>query len=303
MRVLIIDDSLDALALAKARLAPEGLDIICAEGATAGFAAVQRENPDLILLDVDMPGISGFEVCRALKEDAELCMIPIVFLSGSDSAADKVRGLDLGAMDYVTKPFDAFELRARVRAALRVKRLQDLLIEHARIDPLTGLPNRRALMKRLALEWARVQRHGGSLAVVMGDIDNLKEVNDKYGHAMGDKLLRQAAKAIARQCRQTDMPARYGGDEFIIVAPGSAAQSTNNLAERCRQAVEEIPFQIGDEKIGQTATFGVADAAKATSPESLISAADEALYRGKASGRNTVVFASWSHEPAVETSQ
>ena len=303
MRVLIIDDSPDALALAKARLAPEGLDIICAEGATAGLTAVERERPDLILLDVDMPNISGFEVCRALKEDAELCMIPIVFLSGSDSAADKVRGLDLGAMDYVTKPFDAFELRARVRAALRVKRLQDLLIEHARIDPLTGLPNRRALMERLALEWARIRRHGGSLAVVMGDVDNFKEVNDGHGHAMGDKLLRQVAKAIVRQCRETDMPARYGGDEFVVVAPGSAAQPTLHLAERCRRAVEEIPFEIGDEKIGQTATFGVADAAGATSPESLIKAADDALYRGKASGRNIVVVASESHEPAVETSR
>ena len=303
MRVLIIDDSPDALALAKARLAPEGLDIICAEGATAGLTAVERERPDLILLDVDMPNISGFEVCRALKEDAELCMIPIVFLSGSDSAADKVHGLDLGAMDYVTKPFDAFELRARVRAALRIKRLQDLLIEHARIDPLTGLPNRRALTARLALEWARVQRHGGSLAVVMGDIDNFKEVNDRYGHATGDKLLRQVAKAIACQCRQTDMPARCGGDEFIIVAPGSIGPTTDNLAERCRQAVEQIPFEIGDERIGQTATFGVADATLATSPESLIRAADEALYRGKESGRNTVVVASGANEPTVETSR
>ena len=301
MKVLIIDDSPDALALAKARLAPEGLDILCAEGARAGLDAAEREKPDLILLDVDMPNISGFELCRILKDDAELCMIPIVFLSGSDSVTDKVRGLDLGAMDYVTKPFDAFELRARVRAALRVKRLQDLLVEHARIDPLTGLPNRRALMDRLGLEWARVERHGGALAVVMGDIDHFKDVNDRYGHAMGDKLLRQVAKAIARQCRQTDMPARYGGDEFIIVAPGSAAEPTLRLAERCRRAAEQIPFEIGDERIGQTATFGVADAAEATSPESLITAADEALYRGKASGRNIVVVASGVHEPAVDT--
>ena len=301
MKVLIIDDSPDALALAKARLAPEGLDVVCAVGATAGLDAAEREAPDLILLDVDMPNISGFEICRVLKDDTDLCMIPIVFLSGSDSVADKVHGLDLGAMDYVTKPFDAFELRARVRAALRVKQLQDLLIEHARIDPLTGLPNRRALVDRLALEWARVQRHGGALAIIMCDIDNFKEVNDRHGHAIGDRLLRQVAKAIAHQCRQTDMPARYGGDEFIIVAPGSAAEPALQLAERCRQAAERVPLAIGNETIGQTATFGVAGAAHAASPEALIRAADDALYRGKASGRNIVVVAHGAPDPAIET--
>ena len=299
MKVLIIDDSPDALALAKARLASEGLDILCEGGAIEGIAAVERERPDLILLDVDMPGMSGFDVCRQLKENVDLCMIPIVFLSGSDNAEDKVKGLDLGGMDYVTKPFDSFELRARVRAALRMKRLQDMLIEYAMVDPLTGLPNRRALMERLGLEWARGQRRGEPLAVVMADIDHFKDVNDTYGHAAGDEVLRHVASAIASQCREIDMPARYGGEEFLIIVPGELASSAISLAERCRKAVEESQMTIGSQVITQTATFGVADVTNASSINLLINAADEALYRGKTSGRNTVVAALDTQEAVV----
>ena len=302
MKVLIVDDSPDALALARARLATENIDILCAEGGKAGLDAAIREKPDLILLDVDMPDISGFDLCRMLKEDVHLCMIPIVFLSGSSGPEDKVLGLDLGAMDYVTKPFDTFELRARVRAALRMKQLQDSLAEHARIDALTGLPNRRALMERLSQEWARIERYGGSLAVVMADIDHFKEVNDRYGHATGDRLLRHFAEAIARQCRDADMAARYGGEEFVIVVPEATAPSAAALAERCRKAAEEIRVGVASEVIGLTATFGVADTQSAGPPESAIRAADEALYRGKDAGRNIVVVSRGSHKAAVESS-
>ncbi|KKL08451.1 hypothetical protein LCGC14_2575720, partial [marine sediment metagenome] len=179
MRVLIIDDSPQALAIAKAHLAKEGLEVLCADNGRAGLATAKSCNPDLILLDLEMPDVSGFDVCRALKAAGDVCMVPIIFLTGSEDVEDKVRGLDMGAVDYVTKPFDAFELRARVRAALRTKRLQDLLIEHAQIDPLTELWNRRALMDRLSQEWSRLQRHGGSLAFVMADLDHFKRVNDR----------------------------------------------------------------------------------------------------------------------------
>ncbi len=145
MKVLIVDDHPDSVAVAEARLAGENVTICSASSGAAALEAARREKPDLILLDVDMPDMSGFDVCRALKADVELCMIPVLFLSGSGNLEDKVQGLDLGAVDYVTKPFDSFELRARVRAALRNKHLQDMLIEHAQVDPLTGLCNRRAL--------------------------------------------------------------------------------------------------------------------------------------------------------------
>ena len=162
---------------------------------------------------------------------------PGPFLSGSGTAEDKIRGLDLGAVDYVTKPFDTFELRARVRAALRTKHLQDLLIEHAQIDPLTGLPNRRALMERLQCEWARIERHGGQLSFIMADIDHFKRVNDVHGHQIGDKILQEVAGVIAQQCREVDLPARYGGEEFAIVVPGETTSGATRLADRCRKEI------------------------------------------------------------------
>lgn len=288
MKVLIVDDSPDALALARVRLGKEGHEIVVADGGRAGLAMAAREMPDLILLDVDMPDMSGFDVCRALKADSDLCMIPIIFVSGSGGPEDKIKGLDLGAVDYVTKPFDAFELRARVNAALRTKHMQDLLIERARIDPLTGLANRRGLAERLQQEWARIQRHGGKLSFIMGDVDHFKRINDTHGHSVGDRALCEVAGAIAGQCRATDLPSRWGGEEFAIVVPDEAAAGAAELAERCRAAVEDISISIGPETVRATASFGVADASTSDSPEALTEQADEALGRAKHAGRNRV---------------
>jgi two-component system cell cycle response regulator len=288
MKVLIIDDSPDALAIAKARLAGEGIEILCADGGCSGLAAAEREKPDAILLDLDMPDLSGFDVCRALKSNLELNMIPVVFLSGSSSPEDKIRGLNLGAVDYVTKPFDAFELKARVRAALRTKRLQDLLVEQGRIDPLTGLPNRRALTERLGQEWARIGRHGGIMSFVMADIDSFKVLNDTYGHQVGDEVLQEVARKIRESCRVNDLASRYGGEEFGIIVPETPAVGAFRVAERCRLAVEGISLEVDHGPVRPTASFGVADTAGVDSPDMLIHEADAALYRAKAAGRNRV---------------
>ncbi|MFH1731791.1 MAG: diguanylate cyclase [Planctomycetota bacterium] len=291
MKVLIVDDSADAIAIAKARLAKEGLDIVCADGGRAGLEAAERERPDLILLDLDMPDMSGFDVCRALKASAELCMIPVIFLSGSGTDHDKVVGLDLGAVDYVTKPFDVVELRARVRAALRTKRLQDLLIHYGQVDPLTELNNRRVLMERLREEWARIQRHGGSLAFIMADIDHFKRINDAHGHPQGDRVLCEVARIIAAECRQSDIPGRYGGEEFAVVCVESDAEDAASLAERCRERIEEERVPLAAEDIQVTASFGVSDSGGAASQDELVEAADTALYEAKRAGRNRVVIA------------
>ena len=288
MKILVIDDSEDTLTVVKTRLAHEGHDILCAGGGREGLETAGREGPDLVLLDVDMPDMTGFEVCRRLKSDAATCSIPVIFLSGSGGTDDKVEGLDLGAVDFVTKPFDAFELRARVRAALRTNQLQDLLRQHALIDPLTELPNRRALDKRLRQEWARLLRHGGHLALIMADLDRFKKINDTFGHPAGDEALRQVAHLLAGGCRESDMPVRYGGEEFVVVAPETTAQAAADFADRLRMSICSQPLQVHGKALSITASFGVAGNEGLKVPEELVQAADEALYRAKSAGRNCV---------------
>ena len=288
MKILIIDDNPDELLIAKSRLKRECETIFCADSGQAGLELAKREKPDLVLLDVDMPDMSGFEVSRSLKADPDLCMIPVLFISGFVSPEDKIKGLDLGGVDYITKPFDTCELQARVRAALRTKNLQDLLIEHAHIDPLPGLPNRRALMERLQQEWTRMERHGQSFSFIMADIDHFKKVNDTYGHLVGDQLLAQVARVFAQQCRNIDTPARYGGEEFAIVVPQENAADARCLAERCRQNIEQIAIPVNGEDVRATVSLGVAESTGVDSPEMLIQRADEALYAAKTAGRNKV---------------
>jgi diguanylate cyclase (GGDEF)-like protein len=289
VKVLIIDDSPEAIAVARVRLAKEeNITVLCADGGRRGLEMLKAEKPDLILLDVDMPDISGFDLCRMIKSDLELCTTPIIFLSGSGGPEDRVRGLDLGAVDYISKPFDAFELRARVRAALRTKHFQDLLIEYAQIDPLTSLPNRRALHERLAQEWDRLMRHGGRLSFIMVDLDHFKRVNDTYGHSIGDRILQEAAKVLQGQCRKVDLSARYGGEEFAIVVPEVTALEAANLAERCRSGMENVAVKVGAETIRITASFGVSDSNGVGSSDALIELADRALFQAKDAGRNNV---------------
>jgi len=289
MKVLIVDDSPEAVALVKVRLTKEGLDVISADCGAAGLETVRRELPDLILLDVDMPDISGFDVCRMLKADPELCMIPVVFLSVLDTAEDKVRGLNIGAIDYVTKPFDAFELQARVNAALRTKYMQDLLTQRANIDPLTGLPNLRAMTTRLNEEWARVERHGRPLSFVMFEVDRFDRIKDAHGRSASDRALQVTSETIASQCRQIDVPTRCSGAQFAIIVPDETANNAAILAKRCQSYVSKMPLIINGEEIWVTASFGVADATGKTGVKDLTEAACKALQQAKDAGGNCVV--------------
>jgi len=288
MKVLIIDDSPDAIAIATARLKKDDLQVISAPDGQAGMDAAAAERPDLILLDVAMPGMSGFDVIHQLKGDPDLCMIPVVFVTAMDDTEQKVEGLNLGAVDYVTKPFDAFELRARVQAALRTKRFADMLAEHAHIDPLTELPNRRALMEGLQKEWSRMDRHGGDLSLIMADVDHFKRVNDTYGHSVGDRVLKAVATAIGGQCRNIDIAARFGGEEFAILAPNQVAAAAMTLAERCREAVEQTTVSTDAGLIQVTISMGVADSSDAGTMVELVELADRCLYDAKNAGRNAV---------------
>jgi diguanylate cyclase (GGDEF)-like protein len=287
-KVLVVDDSQEVVKLLAAALGQQGYEVSVARDGCEALAMAAADRPDVILLDITLPGMDGIKVCRRLKADDELRMVPIIFVTANDREADMVDGLDAGGDDYVVKPFNSHVLAARIRAALRIKRLEDLLVEQSQIDPLTGLRNRRALMERLEHEWAHVQRHGRRLALVMVDVDHFKSVNDCYGHFAGDRLLQEISRTIAEECRKTDLPARYGGEEFAIIVPDEAAAGAVHLAERCRRKIEAIRFPLFAETLTATASFGVADAAGLPSLQALLGRADAALYAAKRAGRNTV---------------
>jgi diguanylate cyclase (GGDEF)-like protein len=290
-RVLVIDDSEFIHELVRARLRQEGLQVEHELSGDAGLRRATQNPPDLILLDVEMPEMDGFEVCRRLKEGPETRHIPVIFLTGQSEQGDKVRGLDLGAVDYVLKPFDEVELRARVRAALRTKRLQDLLQRQSFLDGLTGLWNRGYLDHRLEGELNIARRYARRLSLLLGDIDHFKQINDTYGHLFGDHAIQRVAEAISRHARRSDIACRYGGEEFALLLPGAGVQESSVVAERLRIAIETEEFYVRDgTRVQVTISFGVAstEGLDPLTGESLISRADQALYDAKQSGRNRV---------------
>jgi diguanylate cyclase (GGDEF)-like protein len=290
--VLVIDDSPLIHSLVRVRLEDEPVEVHFADSGRAGLEKAASMQPDLILLDVDMPEMDGFEACRRLKADPGTAAIPVVFLSGASTAQQKVQGLDLGAVDYVTKPFDPAELRARVRAALRTKYLMDLLAKRAMIDGLTGLWNRACFEQRLASELSLVRRSERPLACAMLDLDHFKRINDTHGHPFGDEVLRGVANVIQEACRAEDVPCRYGGEEFVLLLPNTALEGAVSLAERIRAAVSNTPFIFRRERVAVTCSIGIADNMRlAGSDTSLVDMADQALYRAKQDGRNRAVSA------------
>jgi diguanylate cyclase (GGDEF)-like protein len=296
-KVLLIDDAQMIHALVAVRLAGEQIEMINAYDGQEGLRMARELQPDLILLDVEMPHPDGFEVCRRLKADAATMTIPIVFLTGVSSSSEKIQALELGATDYVTKPFDPAELRARVRATLRTKFLMDLLSKKAQIDALTGLWNRSQFQYRMEQEISLARRTGRSLSCILADIDHFKRVNDTYGHTVGDDVLRRTAAVIADVCRREDVVCRYGGEEFIVLVPSTDACGAAAHAERMRLAVRGDPMIYHGKPLAVTISLGIASVCLegAQSPVSagaietlLVQTADAALYRAKENGRDRV---------------
>ncbi|GMV27117.1 MAG: hypothetical protein AMXMBFR58_31480 [Phycisphaerae bacterium] len=289
-QVLVIDDSMDVHRLLRARLRTEELEFREATDGQAGLAIAEEHSPTVILLDLDMPGMDGFEVLRILKENPRTLQIPVIVLSGLQSSQDKVTAFDLGAVDYVTKPFDLTELRVRVRAAIKMQRLIRMLAQKAQIDGLTGLWNRVFFNSRLAEEMGRLSRREGNLALAVVDIDHFKSINDTYGHPAGDAVIQGLAKLLVRECRHTDSVCRYGGEEFGVIMPDTGAMDARNVAERIRAAFEQLSWPRHPERKA-TVSIGVAAVAGtgALTPEALLEIADKNLYTAKNSGRNRVV--------------
>jgi two-component system, cell cycle response regulator len=287
-RILVIDDAAAIHRLLAVHLADEHVTLHAAYSGDLGMKAAQELQPDLILLDVDMPELNGYEVCARLKAHPQTAHIPVLFLTGSCSTDEKVRGLELGAVDYVTKPFEPGELRARVRAALRTKRLTDLLAQKAQLDGLTALWNRAYLESRLAQEASRQTRSPQPIACVMLDVDHFKSINDRFGHPAGDEVLRAISRTLSAQTRLEDCVCRYGGEEFAILTPGIDADGAMALAERIRCSIADMNITQSGVRIQVTASLGVSGGPEI---ETLVARADEALYCAKHEGRNRVVLA------------
>jgi diguanylate cyclase (GGDEF)-like protein len=291
--VLLVDDSQDVHRLLKARLKYEDIEFLSALSGEEGLALAREKKPALVILDLDMPGTDGFQVLRQLKGDTATVGISVIVLSALHSTQDKVTAFDLGAMDYVTKPFELTELRVRVRSALRLQHLLQMLSQKAQIDGLTGLWNRSYFNSRWTEEEARVTRHGRSLAVAMLDIDHFKSINDTYGHPAGDAVLQEFSRLLQRECRQSDIPCRYGGEEFSVIMPDTAPKDALIFCERVRVSLAAVEWPKHPER-RVTISIGVAGVGEGfpIPPEHhLVEFADKALYSAKASGRNRVVLA------------
>ena len=308
-RILVVDDHPDNVDILDARLSSRGYVVETATNGQEALDMVQGNPPHLILCDVMMPLMDGYEVSRRIKADTSLPYVPIILVTARDSTQDKVEGLDAGADDYITKPINFPELEARVRSMLRIKKLQDELDEANKrlkklsiTDGLTGLFNHRHIHQLLHEEWQRTQRTGEPLAVVMLDLDKFKQVNDTYGHPTGDVILYETAQILGETAREIDMVGRYGGEEFIAILPNSDENAAAQFAERVRHTVETHVFRDEDTEVRMTMSCGLAafpDEA-ADAPEELLKRADEALYAAKEGGRNRVVSASALEEPEAE---
>jgi diguanylate cyclase (GGDEF)-like protein len=312
-RILVVDDVPDNVDILDARLSSRGYEVVTATNGEEALASVADTPPHLILLDVMMPGMDGREVARRIKDDDTLPFIPIILVTALSEADDVVQGLESGADDYISKPYNFRELEARVRAMLRIKTLQDELDQKNRelelankrlkklsiTDGLTELFNHRHVHQLLHDEFERSARTGESIAVVMMDLDRFKNINDTYGHPTGDVILFETAQIIQDTAREIDMVGRYGGEEFIAILPETHEEPAANFAERVRKAVEEHVYRDGATEIRMTVSCGVAALHEGIDgPEALLKAADEALYQAKHGGRNQVVRASQTASPA-----
>ena len=292
-RLLVADDEPDARELLGEALRQE-YDVLTASDGQEAVDVARAQRPDLVLLDLNMPRLDGFEVLEQLRADPSTTDVPVILVTARSDDAGKVPALDQGAVDYLQKPFSERELRARVERTLRLVRSQIALRELAQTDPLTGLANLRAFRARLDDEVKRARRYRTPLTCVMADLDQLKPINDELGHAAGDRAIAQVAAVIREELRETDFGARYGGDEFIVLLPHTAAEEGRVFAERVCARIRSTELLVGDRRLSLAASFGVAcrpaDAGDEP-PESLVHAADTALYAAKRDGRARVVVA------------
>ena len=291
-RILVVDDQRLNLNILHGLLKDE-YQVMVATSGEQGLKAATTGRPDLILLDINMPGMDGYEVCQRLKQDPVTMKLPVIFITAMSESEDETRGLELGAADYITKPFHASVVRARVRTQIRLKQQSDLLEAYAFRDGLTGLANRRAFDERAHAEWNRCLRAASPLSAIMIDVDHFKLYNDSYGHGQGDDCLRGVAGALARRVqRPSDLLARYGGEEFVVLLPDTALDAALVVGESLRDSVELLRMEHRASKVTDHVTISVGVATVRPTREGrvapLLEQADAMLYACKSAGRNCV---------------
>lgn len=293
MRILIVDDIPDNIRVLSRMMVDEGYQVSAATNGHQALKLAATSAPDLILLDIMMPQLDGYETIAALKADPQLAMIPIIFVTALADTEDETRGLDLGAVDYITKPFKEAIVRRRVKTHLELKRQRDLLSQLSRLDGLTGIPNRRAFDERLAHEWRRSLRFHEPLGVAMIDIDHFKAYNDTQGHLAGDDCLRQVASALAEGVRRAgDVIARYGGEEFVCLFSRMDDTGLAVVTEQLRASVQALDIPHSASPVIPCVTVSIGGACCLPTDESaalaLVEQADAQLYLAKRLGRNRV---------------
>lgn len=291
--ILIVDDMPSNIEILNQVLGGE-YDILFATGGREALEIAANEVPDLILLDVMMPNMDGYQVCKKLKADPRTQRIPVIFITAMDQDEDEARGLNLGAIDYLTKPIRPAIVKARVRNHLQLKRYRDFLEYLSLTDGLTGIPNRRRLDVCLESEWRRGRRNGTPLSLIIMDIDLFKAFNDGYGHPAGDECLRQVAAALVGCIRRpADLVARYGGEEFACLLPDTDLEGAVSVAEQIRQKIHEMNIPHGFSAVADRITLSMGVISQvpghAQSPADLIRVADGCLYKAKREGRNRIV--------------
>ncbi len=299
MRVLIAEDDPVSRHLLEAFLVKWGYEVVAVTDGTAAERELRSDDaPRLAILDWMMPGINGIDICREVRRRAAEPYIYILVVTAKGQKEDVLRGLEAGADDYLTKPYDPPELRARLRTGGRIVELHAQLIaarEQLRVeathDPLTGLWNRSAVLEHLQRELARSEREKSSVAVILADVDKFKNINDTSGHLGGDAVLREVAVRLRASLRPYDGIGRYGGEEFLVVAPGCDAAGALKLAERLRASIGDTPVGTFEGVFAVTLSLGVGTNRETCRADELVRAADAALYRAKEAGRNRVEVA------------
>lgn len=296
MRIFIAEDDRTSRSILTAIMKKWGYDpVVAADGAEAWEILRRSDAPRLMLLDWNMPGMDGLELCRLIRGEESPNPPYVIMLTGKGEKSDIVQGLDAGANDYICKPYDNDELKARISVGKRMLELQAALLEardtmehQAMHDALTGIFNRRAVLEALEREISRARREGGRMSVGMLDIDHFKKINDTYGHQAGDDVLIGFARTVQRNLREYDIIGRYGGEEFLIISPGPHGEQMDVVFERVRTRVAETPIETAAGSISITVSIGTASGGGETPVDDLLRKADGALYRAKAEGRNRV---------------